>query len=63
MRRCWDADMWEASGMWDVGRGDVRPGEASIGRCRATHFGKGAADINLLGRTDVGPVARRLSYA
>lgn len=37
-------------GMWEVAS-DVRTREASISRGTATHFGKGAADINLFDLT------------
>lgn len=61
MRRCRGVGMWEVSGMWDVGS-DVCTGEASIGHCRRPHFGKGAADINLVG-LPLDPSHRKLSYA
>lgn len=55
MRRCWGAGMWEVSGMWDVGcemlevtfaRERLRWVALTVGR---VHFGKAAADINLVG--------------
>lgn len=53
MRRCWGVGTWEASGMWARGMWEVtstreRLRSATAGRA---HFGKGAADINLVGLT------------